>query len=163
MLGLYIGSGIIGVAAILMLLSILLTRRDIKHAIMWHEGMSPGFRQFWGTYRIRMYPRWIWWWFRDVKVFHEVYIDSRLYSETRGMNVAFGVIAWGKRIVVRHYSTNFEGALLDYSTCWWPWSIIRDYVKRIKRTNAHKYIGKFCVKIPWIGELQLAWFTMEKI
>ncbi len=150
MLGLYIGSGIIGVAVIFLLLSILLTYRNgNKHATAWRDGTTPRFRKFQGEYKITMYPRWIWWWFWDIKIF----------NDDHGLNVAFGVFAWGKRIVVERYSSSFEGALLDYSGCWWPWRIIRDYVKSIKG-NINIFIGKFCIKIPVIGEIQLAWFTM---
>jgi len=51
---------------------------------------------------------------------------------------------------------------LNYKRAWWPWRIIRDYVKR-RKVEEWLYDGKFCVKLPRIGEKQITWFTMEKI
>jgi len=101
-----------------------------------------------------MYPRWLWWWFADTKIFYHQ------NAGTDGLNVAWGIIVWGKRIWVRMgYGGSME---LNYKRAWWPWRIIRDYVKR-RKVEEWLYDGKFCVKLPRIGEKQITWFTMEKI
>ena len=155
---LYIASGAIGLIAALVLISMIWARREgNEFHYRWVKGIEPTHREFSGVYKIRIYPRWLWWWFVDVKIFYPQYAGAE------GLNVAWGIIAWGKRIWVIGYGGMEQ---LNYEQAWWPWRIIRDYVKRRKDCEealADIYDGKFCVKLPYIGEMQIAWFTMEKL
>ena len=146
----------------MVLMSTTWARRSVEMRIEWAEAEEPSFRDFKGRYRIKLYPRWLWCWFADIKIFYEDYPvcdeEGTYYRGIGGLNVAWGVVAWGKRIVV----TRGMDALfvLNYKRAWWPWRIIRDYVRR-KKDNS--LIGRFHIQLPRIGSKQLAWFTMEKI
>ena len=144
------------------------THRKGNHFwVGWVVGLPPTEREFKGAYKITMYPRWLWWWFIDKKVFYEedrLHEDGKCYySNTWGLNVAFGIFAWGKRLLVVHYD---RVTVLEYTRAWWPWCIIEDSVrKKMRKTKGSPnwYVGKFCVKLPVIGKIHLAWFNMEKL
>ncbi len=118
----------------------------------WFEGSPMLQAELAGTYKITMYPRWLWWWFKNVKVI----------AKGTGINRAFGFIKWASfNISVVRESC----LLLNYSTARWPWKGIRDYVRCIRGVEAIVmgwYIGKFYYIFPFIGAKQVLWFTMER-
>ena len=102
---------------------------------MWNAAKVPYLGEFSGEYKIKLYPRWKWWWLVGVK-----YIN--VAGDPQGYNVAWGFVYWGKFSLWRFKGTE-PSVLFQYKH-------IRDYVR--------DGIGKFC----WRGK-QRAWFTMEKL
>lgn len=154
---------LVGFWLILQLIALLWTHsKSNPFWARWDEGEYPEWRALKGRYRVKIYPRWLWWWLRDIKVFYDEYKadeDGEYLAGLGGHNIAFGFCAWGQRIKVKQWTTS---TLLNYERAWWPWRIIRDYVKGRKGMWGF-YDGRFCVKLPRVGEKMLSWFTMEKI
>lgn len=126
-------------------------------------GCEVSYGELGGRYKVTMHPRWLWWWLWNVKIFYEEEIEFEgeyAGTNTFGLNVAFGIIAWGKRLRVTH--TDNVVTTLNYDEAWWPWSGIRDYLF-CKFGSDDEYVGIFCYIFPFLGERQLAWFTLEKI
>jgi len=148
---LYIAASVLGASLITgLIVSILLVNfQSYKQKVMWSNGESIAIVNIFGKYRVTMYPRWAWWWLKDIKLFTGKY----------GMNIAFGCVAWGQRITIE-YSRAWT--LLNYCKCRWPWRSIRDYL-RCMEEKPGDFIGKFKISLPVGWKLQIAWFTMEKI
>ncbi|MHA2046942.1 MAG: hypothetical protein ACW99G_19295 [Candidatus Thorarchaeota archaeon] len=106
-----------------------------------HEPLQPTLS---GVYKIKMYPRWLWWWFFDRKWF----IGCK-----PNINIAWGFLAWGKFQV--YVSPNQQCQRLDYSPARWPWKHIQD---RVKQLNDGTLLGTFS----YYG-VHIAMFTMEKV
>jgi hypothetical protein len=136
--------------------------KDDELSLLWHNGKTPEREEFEGMYKVVMYPRWLWWWFVDVKKLGYkiwerdwAYLGGVKYS-FQGHNIAFGFLRWG-RLKIKQPPL---AILFDYSKSRWPFRNIRDYVRRVGHGY---YIGKFYYILPIVGHRQLAWFTLRKI
>lgn len=112
-------------------------------------------------YRVKMLPRWLFFWFRNVKW---------ITTDGRGVNVAYGRRSWGR------FRIDGEGGgpvmtlasaygILD-SLCLnygvhdpaqkWPFRIIRDFVREIEEGV---FLGRFTITI-WGRLLFVFWFLL---
>jgi hypothetical protein len=120
--------------------------KEKELSLLWCHGGATKIAS--GTYKVVMYPSWLWWWFLNVKKL------SSTYGE--GHNVAFGFLRWGK-LRIRNQAAS---TLLDYSKSRWPFRNIRDYVRQVEDGY---YIGKFIYIFPIVGWKKLFWFTLRKM
>ena len=109
-----------------------------------------------------MRPYWLWWFFRNVKIMYYTFVDKSFPCACgQGENVAWGLIYWGKFFKQHlYFGKTYAVLVLNYRHSWWPFSMIRDYVKLLPDG---RILGKFYIQI-WDGKrVFLAWFTMEKL
>lgn len=131
----------------------------------WNKGTFPIMHKLVGSkygvqiqYRVKMLPRFLFFWFRDIKVM-ETYCTV---GGGWGHNVAYGRIEWGKYwLIGRRLSGWLE---LDYTPSRWPFRLIVDRIVKIGRG---RYLGKFYLVLRINGRIvfrvRIFWFLLERI
>jgi len=112
------------------------------------RGEVPKVTEFAGVYRVYMLPRWLFFWFRNVKL-----IEDKGETARNGGNVAYGRINWGKFLAIQWRGLCFH---YGYGGSRFPFSMIRDFVKRIA---PGVYLGLFCLYF-WRFRVFLFWFLL---
>lgn len=134
------------------------------------EGKKPKLGELQGRCVIKIYPRWKWWLFRDVKLIAQPPDVQRRGSvvtlndeaacvknlRPTGVNRAWGFLYWG-RFFISETETKTD-ICLNYRNSRWPFNHIRDYLRRL---GPGLYGGPFCVVTRKGKEKQKAMFTLE--
>lgn len=92
----------------------------------WQAGEVPDLEEFGGVYRVWMLPRWLFFWFLNVKR-----IEAKGSLARPGYNTAYRVIRWGEFQAAESVGS---GLTFVYDR------LIRDYVRRIA---PGRYLGQF--------------------
>ena len=101
------------------------------------------------VYRVVMLPRWLFFWFHNVK---------RIRDTGKGDNLAWGWLSWSRFFLMRWRYR--EGAMsINYRASKMPFSIIRDLVREIEEGV---FLGRFMIKIRrWL--VFVFWFLLIEV